>query len=181
MVHCHDNIIPAAQSFREDRVRRDRPLGVDTRDACCLDGWSDLVDFLPSEESALAAVGIEARHTDAGFCDAHVPAGFVCYADDFQHPILLDPVAGFPQGNMGGNMHDPQVIVGKHHRVVFGACVVGVDFRVAGEVMPGQVHGLFVQRVRDGGIHLAVHGKFNDLAHIPEGSISGGRADLADG
>ena len=126
-------------------------------------------------------MGIEARHTDAGFCDAHVPAGFVCYADDFQHPILLDPVAGFPQRNMGGNMHDPQVIVGKHHRVVFGACVVGVDFCVAREVMPGQVHGLFVQRVRDGGIHLAVHGKFNDLAHIPEGSISGGRADLADG
>ena len=78
-------------------------------------------------------------------------------------------------------MHDPQVFVGQHHRVVFGACVVGVDFRVAGEVMPGQVHGLFVQRVRDGGIHLAVHGKFNDLAHILEGSVSGGRADLADG
>ena len=78
-------------------------------------------------------------------------------------------------------MHDPQVFVGQHHRVVFGACVVGVDFRVAGEVMPGQVHGLFVQRVRNGGIHLAVHGKFNDLAHIPEGSISSSRADLADG
>ena len=77
-------------------------------------------------------------------------------------------------------MHDPQVLVGKHHRVVFGACVVGVDFRVAGEVMPGQVHGLFVQRVRDGGIHLAVHGKFNDLAHILEGSVSGSRADLTD-
>lgn len=77
-------------------------------------------------------------------------------------------------------MHDPQVFVGQHHRVMFGACVISVDFCVAGEMMPCKIHSLFVQRIRDSCIHLAVHGKFNDFAHIPESRVPGSRADLAD-
>ena len=77
-------------------------------------------------------------------------------------------------------MHDPQVFVGQHHRVMFGACVISVDFCVAGEMMPCKIHSLFVQRIRNSCIHLAIHGKFNDFAHIPESRVPGGRADLAD-
>ena len=46
--------------------------------------------------------------------------------------------------------------------------------------MPCKIHSLFVQRIRDSCIHLAVHAKFNDFAHIPESRVPGGRADLAD-
>ena len=56
-------------------------------------------------------MGVQTCHSDAGVLDAHILAGLVGDLDDLQHAVLLDPVAGFPQENVGGNVHHAQVVM----------------------------------------------------------------------
>ena len=100
-------------------------------------------------------------------------------SDHFQNAVLFHPVAGFPEGNVGGHMDHSQVLVGQHHGVFLGAGVIRIDLGVAGVMVSRQVHGLLVQRVGHRGVHLFVHSQFNDLLHIPEGRISGHGGDLS--
>ena len=73
---------------------------------------------------------------------------------------------------MGGDMDHPQSLVGQHHGVAAGIGVVGVDFRVAGVVVPGHVDGLLAQGVGNGGVNLAGHSHLNHLFHILESSLA---------
>ena len=91
----------------------------------------DFVNLLPSEETVLPAVGIETCHANPGLFQSKVPACMVCNAYDLQHPLLLHPVAGFPQGYVGRYVHHPDILMGQHHGVLFGSCHIGIHFGVA--------------------------------------------------
>ena len=154
VVHGHHDIVPAAARLGKDRVRRDRPVHVDAHGTGLFDGGGDLLDLLPAEHAALAGVGVEARHSHPGLFHPQGLAGVVRDPDDGEHPVLLHPVAGLPQGDVGGDVHHAQILVGQHHGVVFGAGVVGVDLRVPGKMVARQVDGRLVQGVGDGGVDL---------------------------
>ena len=190
VVHTHHDIVPAADGLREHAVRR---AGThDTGNALglgSLDGGGDLLDLLPAEQAVLTAVGVQTCHSDAGVLDPHILAGLVGDLDDLQHAILLDPVAGLPQGNVGGNMHHAQVVMCQHHGVLLGVGVGSVDLGVAVKVgvtvrlfavvvLQCLVHGFLVQGVGAGGIHLTRHGQLNDLFHALEGCVAALHADL---
>ena len=117
-------------------------------------------------------MGIQTGNRQLGLFDADGLAAGIRNADHVQHPILLHPVAGLPEGNVGRNVHHPQILVSQHHGVLAGAGVLGVDLGVTGVVMAGHVDGFLAQGVGDGGVHLSLHGQVNDLHHIPEGSLA---------
>ena len=135
-------------------------------------------------------MGVQAGHRHPGLGDAHVLAGLVGDLDHLQHPRLFDPVAGLAQGAVGGHMDHPQVVVGQHHGVLFGVGVGGVDLGVAVEMgvpvrvgaavrLQGLVHGLFVQGVGAGGVHLAGHGQLDHLFDTLERRVASRHAHLA--
>ena len=66
-------------------------------------------------------------------------------------------------------MYHTQIVVRQQHRIFLGVSIVGIDFRMAVKVhalgRESQVHGLFVQSVGAGGIHLVVQCQFNDFPH----------------
>ena len=86
---------------------------------------------------------------------------------NIQYTLLFYTVARFPQRAMRGNMYHTQIVVRQQHRIFLGVSIVGIDFRMAVKVhalgRESQVHGLFVQSVGAGGIHLVVQCQFNDF------------------
>ena len=190
VVHADHDVVPAADGLRENAVRR---AGADNAgDALglgSLDGRGDLLDLLAAEQAVLAAVGVQAGHCDAGVLDAHILAGLIGDLDDFQHTLFLDPVAGFAQGDVGGDVDHAQVVVGQHHGVLLGVGVGGVNLGVAVEmgvavrllaviVFQSLVHGFLVQGVGAGSIHLTGHGKLDDLLDALEGCVAALHAHL---
>ena len=171
MIHGHHDVIPAAPGFGEHGIRGHRALCPDSLCPGSLNGRDDLLDFLLPEQTVLAAVGIQPRNCNPGVLNSHLPARLIPNADYIQHPLLLNPVAGLPQGHMGGHMDHPHVLMGQHHGIVFGSGQISINLRVAGIVMACQVHGLLIKGIGDRGIHLSVHGKFNYLLHIPERGV----------
>src|SRR5699024_9688570 len=123
VVHTDHDVVPAAQCLAEHAVGRDGPDGIDPFGLGRLDGGLDLFDLLGAEQAVFAAVGVQAGHRHFGLLDAHIPAGLVGDLDHLQHTGLFDPVAGLPQGAVGGDMDHPQVVVGQHHGVLFGVGV----------------------------------------------------------
>ena len=190
VVHADHDVVPAADGLRENAVRR---AGThNTGDALglgSLDGRGDLLDLLAAEQAVLATVGIQAGHSDAGVLDAHILAGFISDLDDFQHTLFLDPVAGFAQGDVGGDVDHAQVVVGQHHGVLLGVGVGGINLGVAVEmgvavrllaviVFQSLVHGFLVQGVGAGSVHLAGHGQLDDLLDTLESGVTALHAHL---
>ena len=155
VIHADDDIVPAAQSFRKDAVRRDGADGVDAFGFCRLNGRFDLLDFLGAEKAVFSAVGVESGDSHLRIFNSHIPAGLIRDLDDLEDAGFFYPVAGFPQGNMGGNVNDSQIMVRQHHGVFFRIRIGGVNFRMAVEmgitvgVFPmmkfqSLVHGFFI-------------------------------------
>ena len=137
-------------------------------------------------------MGVQTGHGHLGIFDAHIFASLVSDPDHVQNPVLFDPVADLPQGDVSGNVHHPQVVMGKHHRVFFSAGVGGVNLGMAVEmgvavglftvvIFQRLVHGFFVQGVGAGGVHLAGQRQLDHLFHTLKRGVSAFHADLADG
>ena len=137
-------------------------------------------------------MGIQAGNGNLRVFDSHIPAGLICNLDYLQNAVLLYPVAGFPQGDVGGNVHHPQVVVGQHHRVFLCIGVGCIDLCVAVKMcvsvrflavieLQSLIHGFLVQSVRAGCVHLSCQSQLDDLSDALEGSVSSLDAHLTDG
>ena len=82
--------------------------------------------------------------------------------NDIQYTLLFHTAARFPQRAMRGNMYHTQIVVRQQHRIFLG---VSIAVKVHALGRESQVHGLFVQSVGAGGIHLVVQCQFNDFPH----------------
>ena len=112
VVHAHHDVVPAAQSLGEDAVWRNGADGVDAFCLCRLDGRLNLLDLLCAEEAVLTAVGIQTGYGYLRVLDSHIFARLVGDFDYLQNAGLLYPVAGLPEGDVGGNVNHSQVVVG---------------------------------------------------------------------
>lgn len=110
VVHAHHDIVPAAQCLAEHAVRGQGTDGVDPFGPGCFDRRSDLGDLLGAEQSVLSAMGIQAGNRHPRLFNADILAGLVRNLDHIQHTVFFDTITRFPQGNMGGNVNDPQII-----------------------------------------------------------------------
>ena len=154
-----------------------------------LHGRHDLVGFLVAEEALLAGVRVEPGHGDARAVDAQRQAGRLGQVDHLADARAGHPADGLFQRDMGGDVHHAQRATGQQHGHLFGPGALGQQFGVPGIMETGQVHGLFVQRGGDDGIHLARHGQVaggKDVFHrgppargadLPDGA--GGRVGVA--
>ena len=136
------------------------------------DSRSDLLDLLPPKHTVLTCVGVQTAYAHPGRLDTQLQTGLVGDTDDIQHPLLFYQITGLPQGYMGGYVYHPQVIVCQHHGVLVRSGVMGIDLGMPVEMVSGKIHGLLVQRVRNGSVYLARHSQLDDLFHALKSGIS---------
>ena len=117
-------------------------------------------------------MGVQAAYAHPGRLDTQLQTCLVGNADDVQHPLLFYQITGLPQRYMGGYVYHPQVIVCQHHGVLVRSGVMGIDLGMPVEMVSGKIHGLLVQRVRNGSVHLARHSQLDDLFHALKRGIS---------
>ena len=117
-------------------------------------------------------MGIQAGYGNFGFLDADGLAALICNADDIQDPVLLHPVAGLPEGDVGRDVDHPQLLVGQHHGVFGCLRVVGVNLRVARVMVIRHIDGFLAQGIGNSGVHFPGHGQLDDLFHILEGRLA---------
>jgi len=162
-VHGHEHVESPAHSLGKQRVRGDRALGVDPAGSSGPDRRGDLPLLLVAKQAAVAGMGIQPGHTDAGPFDAESTAGLMGQLDHLAHPGLCDQAADLAEGHMGGHVDDPQVAVDQEHGVVGCARVVGEDLRVPWKRASCSTDRLLVDRPGHGGGDAPGHGQLDRL------------------
>ena len=174
MVHRNNNIIPAAQRLGKYRIRRRRsPIrNMDALFQSRINCRLNLFYLLAPEQAVFSTVWIQSGNSNPWALNPKRFAACIGNMDNVEDTVLFDPVAGFPQGNMGGDMHNAQAVMGQHHTVLLGTRILGIYFSVPGEVMSRHIDIILVERIGDCGIDLAPHSQINHFDNILKGALS---------
>ena len=131
-----------------------------------------------AQRPAVAGVRIEPGHGD----DRRFVRGLqrvVGQLDDAIDAVLGDLAADFLQRHVIGHKQQANVARDEHHRAPLDAARLGEDFRLAGVMEAGQVHGLFVQRGRGCCMNGAFECELTGAFHVGDGRLAATSVDLA--
>ena len=128
-------------------------------------------------------MGIQAGNRHPRLFNADIPAGLVRNLDHIQHTVFFDTITRFPQGNMGGNVNDPQIMMHQHHGIFFRVRVGGVDLGMAVKMgiaigsfsvikFQRLIQGFLIQGICAGGVHLTGHCQLDNLFYTLECGIA---------
>lgn len=119
VIHRHDRIVLARAKLNEHRLPRDRPR--DVHSVCPALGDDRRADFdvLPTEQSALAGMGVEGGDGDARLRDPKIEHRFVGGVDRTARPFRRQQFWHILQRNMRGDVADPHVAMRRQHHRAF--------------------------------------------------------------
>ena len=171
VVHGDHTVEVAVEGLDEQDVGGEGTHGVHAVLLGLLDGGADHIDLLPAAQPALAAVGIQGRHADAGiFIAGHLQGG-VAQGDGPEDLLHGQVVADLLDGDVAGGAGGPHAAghVDLAEGLVRHAEQVGHDVVLALILAAGQLHPVLVEGGEAEALQLAaltqVDGQLQHVVH----------------
>ena len=172
VVHGDTSVELSALRLGEDRVGRYGTFDIKATGFQFLNGGDNLLRLLIAEHTVLTGMGVQTSHPDMWLLDTKLTTGIVYQFHTLDDTSLLHQVTSLPQRDMGRDMDDADVLVGKHHGIFLCIGEGGVDLRMSVIMMSCKIQRLFVQGCCHRTVYLIRHGEVYRFLDILEGGIA---------
>ena len=171
VIHRHTAVIFAAFCFGENRVGRHRSVDIESTRFQLFDSRDDFLGLFEAKHSVFAAVGVETCDADVWILDSELLAGIRNKFGHFDDTCFFHEVASLAQRDMGRYVDHTDILVSKHHGILFGIGESCIEFRVAVVVVTGKVKGLFVERSGDCSVNFVSHCKLDGFLMLTNAAL----------